>query len=312
MNINTEESQYINLINDIIKNGIKQTTRNGTTLSIFGHMMKFSLKDNQIPFMTHKKLAWKTCLNELIFFIKGFTNNKWLKDRGVHIWDDNSTREFLDKRGLNNYNVDELGPIYGFQWRNFNGKYNSNSSLDKENAENAENAENIDDNINKGIDQLKYIIEQLSDETGEGRKSRRLIMTAWNPCQINEMVLPPCHVLCQFNVYDNKLSCALYQRSGDLGLGVPFNIASYSALTHLLAHHCGLIADEFIYFLGNVHIYEEHIPELTTIFERKLYSFPKLQFATDKKENIEDYDIDDFIIINYMYDNKPLKLKMIA
>lgn len=297
--LESEEKQYIHLVEHVLKNGVKETTRNGTTLFIFGHMMKFSLKDNTIPFMTHKKLAWKTCLHELIFFIRGITDNKWLKNRGVHIWDGNSTREFLDNRGLNHYNEDELGPIYGFQWRNFNGDYPPTPSpSSKENT---------------GIDQLKNIIDQLKDETGPGRKSRRLLMTAWNPCQIDKMVLPPCHVLCQFNVYDNKLSCALYQRSGDLGLGVPFNIASYSALTHLLAHHCGLVADEFVYFLGNVHIYEEHLEELKDIIKRQLYPFPKLSFLSPMpKEKIEDYDVHDFVITDYLYDTSPLKLKMIA
>lgn len=304
--MNTQEKQYIDLIEHVLNNGHKENTRNGSTLSIFGHMMRFSLKDNKIPFMTHKKLAWKTCIHELLFFIRGLTNNDWLNNRGVNIWNKNATREFLDKRGLNDYKINELGPVYGFQWRNFNGNYQFSPINDESDPD-----PDPQSNPNSGIDQLKYIIDQLSDKTGEGRKSRRLIMTAWNPCQLNKMVLPPCHVLCQFNVYDNKLSCALYQRSGDLGLGVPFNIASYSVLTHLLAYHCNLIADEFVYFLGNAHIYEEHIESLKNISQRKIYSFPTLTLSS-KKEKIEEYDIEDFIISNYNYDDTPLILNMIA
>jgi thymidylate synthase len=220
-NCRHDENQYLNLIKDILDENQEFIGRNGKTLAIFGSAMHFSLANQTIPLLTTKKLAWKTCLRELLWFIKGDTSNKNLRSQNVNIWNQNGTRDFLDSRGLYNNDEDDLGPIYGFQWRHFNAKYNNCDS----------------DYTNQGIDQLQEIITQLKDKST--RNSRRLIMTAWNPCQINEMALPPCHILCQFNVTDEtKLSCSLYQRSGDVGLGVPFNIASYSFLTHLIAKHC--------------------------------------------------------------------------
>tara|TARA_X000000368_G_scaffold250629_1_gene197999 strand:+ start:3584 stop:4510 length:927 start_codon:yes stop_codon:yes gene_type:complete len=278
-----DENQYLNLIEDILEENEEFVGRNGTTYAVYGCAMHFSLYDNIVPFLTTKKLAWKTCLRELLWFIKGDTSNKRLKDQKVHIWDSNGCREFLDSRGLTNYVEDDLGPIYGFQWRHFNAKYSNCDS----------------DYSNKGIDQLNYIIEQLKNP--ETRNSRRLVMTAWNPCQIDEMALPPCHILCQFNVSNgNKLSCALYQRSGDVGLGVPFNIASYSLLTHLIAHHCGLVAHEFIHYLGNTHIYDDHVEGLKVQCLRKPYDFPVLKLLR-LCDRIDDYNEDDFIIESYKY-----------
>jgi len=269
-----EETQYLQLIENILNNGTIEHSRNGITKSIFGNMMKFSLNDGTIPILTTKKVAWKTCFKELTWFIKGDTSNKLLNDMNVHIWDANGSKEFLKSRNLN-YEENDLGPVYGHQWRHFNAKYNDCNT----------------DYSNQGIDQLQNIINQL--KTDEGRKSRRLIMSAWNPCQLDEMALPPCHVMAQFHVSENKyLSCSLYQRSGDVGLGVPFNIASYSFLTHIIAKHTDLEAKEFVYFLGNAHIYEEHDEALKEQILRKPYEFPKLQIK-DKKENINDYCLDD-------------------
>ena len=277
-----DENQYLNLIEDILENNEEFIGRNGKTLAIFGSAMHFSLENNTIPFLTTKKLAYKTCLKELLWFIKGDTSNKKLKDQNVHIWDANGSRDFLDSRGLVNNVEDDLGPVYGFQWRHFNASYEDCNS----------------DYTNKGIDQLKYILTQLKNP--ETRNSRRLIMTAWNPCQIDEMALPPCHVMCQFNVFDNKLSCSLYQRSGDVGLGVPFNIASYSLLTHLIAHHVGLEAYEFVYYLGNAHIYDDHIEKLKDQKNIIPYEFPKLVIQ-NKYDNIEEYKLEDFSINNYNF-----------
>tara|TARA_Y100001970_G_scaffold294186_1_gene448160 strand:+ start:3399 stop:4325 length:927 start_codon:yes stop_codon:yes gene_type:complete len=278
-----EENQYLNLIDDILEESEEFVGRNGKTYAVFGSAMHFSLENNVIPLLTTKKLAWKTCLKELLWFIKGDTSNERLRNEKVNIWNANGSREFLDSRGLTNNKVDDLGPIYGFQWRHFNANY-----------------ENCDSNYDgKGIDQLNNIIEELKNV--DSRNSRRLIMSAWNPCQLNEMALPPCHVLCQFNVRNNdELSCALYQRSGDVGLGVPFNIASYSFLTHLIAHHCGLKAKEFIYYLGNTHIYDDHIEGLKIQKNRIPYNFPKLCIS-NRYTNIEDYKVDDFKISNYEY-----------
>lgn len=283
MSANPEEDQYIRLIKEILETGSWNDTRNGRTKSVFGNMMKFSLANNKIPILTTKKTAWKTCLKELLWFIKGDTDNNRLKDQNVHIWDDNASEDFMKSRGLS-YNDGILGPIYGFQWRNFNGEYDETTGSNKEDGY-------------QGVDQLKDIIDSLKDPVK--RMSRRLIMSAWNPCQIDKMVLPPCHVLCQFNVHDgDKLSCALYQRSGDVGLGVPFNIASYSFLSHLIAKHCGLVAHEFVYFLGNAHIYDDHVDQLLDQSTRSPLTFPTVHIG-NIKENIHDYVVQDFEVKNY-------------
>jgi len=286
-----EEHQYINLIQNIIDNGHLETGRNGITKSIFGYMMRFSLRENKIPILTTKKVAWKTCLKELFWFIKGDTNNKHLQQQNVHIWDANSSKEFMhENRGLTQYADGLIGPCYGFQWRHFNAPYDTNTGNPLINTN------------EKFTDQLNYIIEQLKNPAT--RNSRRLIMTAWNPNQLEMMSLPPCHLLCQFNVHNGKyLSCSLYQRSCDVGLGASFNIASYSFLTHLLAKHCGLEPFEFIHFIGNAHIYESHLEPLQRQINNIPFEFPTLEI-TNLRENIEDYTIEDFIINNYKsYEN---------
>ena len=290
-----EELQYLELIKNIINNGYSENGRNGNTISLFGASMRFSLKDGKIPILTTKKVAWKTCLKELLWFIKGNTDNKLLQKDGVHIWDENASKDFMDSRNLSHYSDGILGPIYGYQWRNFNAKYDFvNGSVSN-------------DNVTNGIDQLQQIIDLLKNP--ETRNSRRLIMTAWNPLQLDEMALPPCHIFCQFNVHGgNKLSCSLYQRSGDMGLGVPFNIASYSFLTHLLAKHCGLEAFEFIHFLGNYHIYDDHIDALKKQIIKMPFDFPTLTI-TNIKDNINDYELNDFIIENYQCQEQ-IKMKM--
>ncbi len=280
-----EEEQYFTLIRKILNEGTEEETRNGKTLSTFGEMMKFSLKNGKIPFLTSKKLAWKTCLKELLWFISGSTNNNILKEQNVHIWDANC--QDYKNRIFNTKNVilkdGELGPIYGYQWRNFNSPYISCECLHKD----------------KGIDQLNTIINTLKDPNQ--RTSRRLIMSAWNPCQLEEMALPPCHVLCQFHVSNNtRLHCALYQRSGDVGLGVPFNIASYAFLTHIIAHICGLEAYEFVHILGNAHIYTEHKDALLGQLENKLYEFPTIEFVRNI-DNIDDVKFEDIKINNYKH-----------
>ena len=240
-----EEYQYLRLINDILDEGSMEVGRNGKAKTVFGAAMHFDLSNNTIPVLTTKKVAFKTCLKELLWFINGYTDNKLLKEQKVKIWNANASREFLDSRGLHNNKEDDLGPVYGHQWRHFNANYTDCDT----------------DYTGKGVDQLQNIIDQLKNP--ETRNSRRLVMSAWNPQQLDEMALPPCHILCQFCVTEgNKLSCSLYQRSGDVGLGVPFNIASYSILTHLIAKHCGLEAKEFVYFLGNAHIYDDHMDVL--------------------------------------------------
>jgi len=290
---NNEEYQYLNLIQNILENGTWEEGRNGKTKSIFGASMRFSLKDGKIPILTTKKTAWKTCLKELLWFIRGKTNNKLLTEQGVHIWDGNSSREFLDSRDLYHYEVDELGPIYGHQWRHFNAKWQGDTH----------------DYTGEGVDQLQQIIDALKDP--KQRTSRRLVLSAWNPCQLDEMGLPGCHILCQFNVHNgDQLSCALYQRSSDFALGIPFNIASYSLLTHLLAKHSGLKACEFVHFMGNCHIYEDHIEPIKEQLTRQPYQFPTVSIK-QIRENINDYQVDDFEIHNYQ-SHQAIKMKMVA
>ena len=188
----------------------------------------------------------------------------------------------------------DLGPVYGFQWRHFNAKYVDSKT----------------DYTGQGIDQLQTIIDDLKDP--EMHTSRRMILTAWNPCQLEEMALPPCHMTCQFHVRDGKyLSCAMFQRSGDVGLGVPFNIASYSMLTHILANHCGLIADEFVYFLGNCHIYEDHLDALKEQIERVPMEFPTIRIK-NVRESIDDYTMDDIEWTTPYLSHTQIKMKMSA
>jgi thymidylate synthase len=270
--------------------------------------MRFSLKDGKIPILTTKKVAWKTCLKELLWFIRGETDNKILKQQGVHIWDANSSREFLDSRGLNLTSDDLIGAGYGYQWRYFNANYNCISG---KRIIDTLSGPDIFKNSKQllGIDQLQQIIDALKDPLT--RTSRRLVMSAWNPCQLDEMALPPCHILCQFNVHDgNKLSCAMFQRSVDTMLGQPFNIASYSFLTHLLAKHCGLEAYEFIHFMGNCHIYDDHIESMKEQITRDPYPFPTVSIK-QVRENINDYQVEDFEIHNYQH-HPPIKFDMVA
>ena len=285
------ENQYLELIRNIIEEGSLEKGRNGNTYAVIGSSMYFSLENGTIPLLTTKKVAWKTCLKELLWFVRGQTNNKILTEQKCNIWKGNASREFLDSRGLHHLKEDDLGPVYGHQWRHFNAKYTTCN----------------EDYTNKGVDQLQYIIDALKDP--EQRSSRRLVLSAWNPEQLNEMALPPCHILVQFNVTrGNKLSCSMYQRSGDVGLGVPFNIASYSFLTHLLAKHCDLEASEFVYHIGNAHIYDDHLEPLKEQINRVPKPFPKLELC-EKRENIEDYNLEDFIISDYKY-HETIKMKM--
>jgi thymidylate synthase len=304
---NHEEQQYLNLIKQILENGTWEEGRNGKTKAIFGASMRFSLKDGKIPILTTKKTAWKTCLKELLWFIRGDMDNTLLQDQGVHIWDGNSSREFLDSRGLTDYEVNELGPIYGRQWRHFNAPYITKK--EKRSAEGLPENQKAYYNIEGGVDQLQQIIDALKDPAQ--RTSRRLIMTAWNPCQLDQMSLPPCHIFCQFNVHNgDQLSCAMFQRSSDEFLGQPINIASYSFLTHLIAKHCGLQANEFVYFIGNAHIYENAIDACKLQITREPFPFPTVSIK-QVRENINDYQVDDFTLDNYQ-SHEAIKVDMVV
>ena len=311
MTKNSEEYQYLHLLQEILDTGFWEEGRNGKTQSLFGKTMRFSLANQKIPILTTKKTAWKTCLKELLWFIRGDTDNTMLKKQGVHIWDSNGSRQYLDSRELTHYDEDELGPIYGHQWRHFNKKYvpNKTAGCNCNKCTCCLRLNKTPPYQYEGVDQLQQIIDALKDP--EQRTSRRLIMTAWNPCQLDEMALPPCHMLCQFNVHDgNKLSCMMVQRSCDEFLGIPFNIASYSFLTHLIAKHCGLEAYEFIHFMGNCHIYENAVDACKLQLTREPYPFPTVTI-TQVRDNISDYQVEDFEIHDYT-SHEAIKVNMVA
>ncbi|XP_048269195.1 thymidylate synthase isoform X1 [Bombus terrestris] len=282
-----EEYQYLNLIKKIIKEGTRKDDRTGVgTLSIFGTQMRFNLRDNVFPLLTTKRVFWRGVVEELLWFIRGSTNAKELSQKDVHIWDANSSREFLDSCGFTNRKEGDLGPVYGFQWRHYGAKY-----------------QNMDtDYSGQGIDQLKQIIDKIQHSPND----RRIIMSAWNPGDISEMALPPCHCLVQFYVNNGELSCQLYQRSADMGLGVPFNIASYSLLTYMLAHISNLKPGEFIHTMGDCHVYLNHISALEEQTKRVPKPFPYLKIVRNV-ENIEDFTADDIELIGY---NPHTKLSM--
>lgn len=288
-----QEFQYLNLVRRILTNGELVKGRNGYVKEVFGESMRFSLE--RIPILTTKRVAWKTCLRELLWFIRGSTDNTELNNEKVNIWNENATREFLDSRGLFDREVDDLGPIYGYQWRNFNHPY--------------ENCKTNYPKNDKG-DQLAGIINALKNP--ETRKSRRLIMIAWNPLQLDEMALPPCHIMAQFHTSNgNRLSCSLYQRSADVALGMPFNIASYSFLTYLIANECGMIPHEFVYFVGNAHIYKPHFEAMEQQLMREPYPFPKCIIHPRKERTFETYRDSDFELVDYKH-HPSIKMKMIA
>lgn len=276
---NRGEEGYLNLMQRILDEGELRNNRTGIkTRSLFGERLVFDISE-RIPFITTKKLAWKTCLKETLFFISGKTDNAILNSQNVHIWDGNSSREYLDRIGLVNRRVGDLGPVYGFQWRHFGADYDTCES----------------DYTDKGIDQLSEIIRLIKTDP----TSRRIVLTAWNPAAQSKMVLPPCHMVAQWYVRKSQfLDCQMYQRSCDVALGVPFNIASYSMLTYMLAHVCGLQPGRYTQVLGDAHLYETHISSIKEQLQRHPHQFPRLQFAR-KVSNIEDFKLSDFIIHNY-------------
>jgi len=245
--------QYHELLKHVLSNGIEKHDRTGTgTLSVFGYQMRFDLNAG-FPLMTTKKIYWKGVVEELLWFLRGETNIKSLVEKNVHIWD-----AWADKDG-------NLGPVYGAQWRSwmaYDGEYDHY----------------------KTIDQIANVIEQIK----RNPDSRRLIVNAWNVGEIDDMALPPCHMFFQFYVVSGKLSCQLYQRSGDIFLGVPFNIASYSLLTHMIAQVCDLDVGEFIHTLGDAHIYNNHKEQVLEQLSREPRELPKLVLDSSIK-NIDDF-----------------------
>ncbi|MDD2944935.1 MAG: thymidylate synthase [Acinetobacter sp.] len=274
MSIKNEQA-YLNLLELVLNESSEKEDRTNTgTLSYFGAQMRFNLQDG-FPLITTKKVHLKSIIHEVIWFLSGNTNVKYLQNNKVKIWDEWSTKEqcnnFLRSEG-------ELGPIYGHQWRNFGA------------------TENGKDYYNDGFDQISWVINEIKTNPN----SRRLIVTGWNPKEVNKVTLPPCHTMFQFFVSNGQLSCQLYQRSADLFLGVPFNIASYALLTHMIAHICGLEVGEFIWTGGDCHIYKNHIDQVKLQLSRKPYELPTLGMNPHIK-NIFDFKYEDFWIVDYEY-----------
>lgn len=247
--------QYLDLLRDVLENGVDKMDRTGIgTRSVFGRQMRFDLNKG-FPLMTTKKMHLKSIIYELLWFLKGDTNVKYLQEHGVRIWN-----EWADENG-------DLGPVYGSQWRNWNGE---------------------------GIDQIAEVIEKLKKTPND----RRMIVSAWNVGKIAQMHLPPCHMMFQFYVANNKLSCMLYQRSCDMFLGVPFNIASYALLTMMIAQVCGYELGEFIHTLGDTHIYHNHFDQVREQLSHTPYELPQMHINPEVKD-INDFKYEDFELVNY-------------
>lgn len=277
--------QYLDLLEHILNNGNPKGDRTGTgTLSCFGYQMRFDLSKG-FPLVTTKKMFWKGVVHELLWMLKGDTNIKYLQDNGVHIWD-----QWADENG-------DLGPVYGKQWRSWQGfKFQSD-----ENYEASGGVYGRADYVPFTVDQIKNVVERIKTKPD----CRRLIVSAWNPSDIDEMKLPPCHCFFQFYVNKGTLSCQLYQRSADVFLGVPFNIASYALLTHLIAQVCGLDVGEFIHTFGDVHMYRNHTSQVMEQLTRNTLILPKL-VLNPNITNINQYTFEDIQLDNYFY-HPPIK-----
>jgi len=287
--------QYHKLLEDILEHGEDVNDRTGTgTRSIFGYQMRFDLSAG-FPAVTTKKLAWKSVVGELIWFLEGSTDERRLaeltygKDKTElvgrnTIWTANADAQGKDLGYYNDEFVKELGPVYGAQWRNFNGSYGTFGR-------------------SKGTDQIEWLINEIRTNPD----SRRLILSAWNPNQIGAMALPPCHTFAQFRVYNGRLSCQMYQRSADVFLGVPFNIASYSLLTHIIARECELEVGDFVHTIGDAHIYTNHFDQVEEQLSREEYSLPTLEIRNDfilsngLNSKFDIASVDMFVLKNYNY-----------
>ncbi|XP_014551610.1 hypothetical protein COCVIDRAFT_112428 [Bipolaris victoriae FI3] len=297
-----EEHQYLSLIRDILQNGEHRPDRTGTgTYAIpFPAQMKFALSRPSadptqpptlvLPLLTTKRVFLRAVIGELLWFIAGSTHSKPLSDAGIKIWDGNGSRAYLDSVGLSHYEEGELGPVYGFQWRHFGAEYKGHAH----------------DYTGEGVDQLAEIIDKLKNKPYD----RRIILSAWNPADIKKMALPPCHMFAQFYVSfpghkqgeerpRGVLHSLLYQRSCDMGLGVPFNIASYALLTHMLSHVCDLTPGTFTHTMGDAHVYLDHVDALKVQVEREPREFPELRIKRDVGGSIDGWLESDFEVMGY-------------
>ncbi|KAJ3228159.1 Thymidylate synthase [Clydaea vesicula] len=280
----SEENQYLSLIRNVLEHGNARNDRTKVgTISLFApDQLRFNLLNSSFPLLTTKQLSLRLIFEELIWFINGKTDATLLKEKNVNIWEGNNTRDYLDSVGLTENRIGDLGPVYGFQWRHFGAKYKGvEGDLDANNTKISYK--------NEGFDQLREVLSKIRNNP----EDRRIILSAWNPSDLSKMALPPCHLLSQFYVSINpetkqkRLSCLLYQRSGDIGLGVPFNIASYALLTILIARVTGCEPFEFIHTLGDAHVYSNHIEALKLQTQRRPRKFPLLKI---KAHNLDDND----------------------
>jgi thymidylate synthase len=271
-----EEYQYLNLIKELLLQPERKNRTGINTLSLFGKQMRFNLRE-YFPLLTTKKVFFRGVFEELMWFLKGQTDTKILKNKGVSIWDGNSTKEYLEKTGLS-YEEGDVGPVYGFQWRHWGSKYVDCKT------------DYID-----GIDQLKQCIETIKNNP----TSRRIIISSWNVSDLSKMALPPCALLCQFYVSYGELSCHVYQRSCDVGLGLPFNIASYALLTNIIAYKCKLKCGDLVWSGGDCHIYANHIEALKIQCERHPNKFPKINILCDSNKEITDLVYNDIELLDY-------------
>ncbi|KAF0977510.1 hypothetical protein FDP41_003502 [Naegleria fowleri] len=278
-----EEFQYLDILRDLIVysgSSIRSERTGVGTISKFGYQLRFSLRNHTFPLLTTKRVFWKGVAKELLWFISGDTNARTLSSQDVHIWDGNASRQYLDSIGLTHREEMDLGPVYGFQWRHWGAHY-----------------ETMHTNYSqKGIDQLKKCVDTIRHNP----TNRRIILSAWNVSDLPQMALPPCHLLCQFWVDTDtqELSCQMYQRSCDMGLGVPFNIASYALLTCMMAQVCGLKPGDFVHCCGDCHVYSNHIEPLKVQLERNPKHFPKLYLNPNVKE-MDDFKFEDFVLKDY-------------
>lgn len=268
------EQAYLDLIQYVRDNGTKKSDRTGTgTRSHFGAQLRFDMSDG-FPLLTTKKVHFKSIVYELLWFLKGDTHVQYLQDNGVRIWNEWATAEQTAKF---NRPAGELGPVYGHQWRNYGASKKADGSYNHD-----------------GVDQIQELIDTIKTNPD----SRRLIVSGWNPAEANQVALPPCHTLFQFFVADGKLSCQLYQRSADLFLGVPFNIASYALLTHMVAQVCGLGVGEFVWTGGDCHIYDNHIDQVNEQLSRSQFELPTLWLKPDV-DDVFGFNFEDIKVENY-------------